>query len=67
LISQTEYEAAIAQFLAKKAVTRGSTACVVRTRGSVAEADRVALRGYSSAKEAARLEKLRNFQRRLTV
>jgi hypothetical protein len=33
----------------------------------VAEADRVALRSYSSAKEAARLEKLRNFQQRLTV
>jgi hypothetical protein len=66
-MSQTEYEAAVAQFLAKKAVTRCPTACVVPTRGSVAEADRIALRNYSSAKEAARVEKLRHFQQRLAV
>jgi hypothetical protein len=66
-MSQTEYEPAIAQFLAKKAVTRCPTPCVVPTRGSVAEADRVALRSYSSAKEAARLENFRIFQQRLTV
>ena len=66
-MSQTEYEAAVAQFLTKKAVTRCPTACVLPTRGSVADADRAALSRYSFSKEAARLEKLRNFQQRLAV
>jgi hypothetical protein len=64
-MSQTEYEAALAQYLAKKAVTRCPTACVVPTRASVAEEDRSALRSYSAIKEAARLEKIRSYQQRL--
>ena len=64
-MSQIEYEAAVAQFLAKKAVTRCPTACVGPIRVSVAEADRVALRSYSAIRETARLEKIRNFQQRL--
>jgi len=64
-MSQTEHEAAVAQFLAKKAVTRCPTACVGPTRVSVAEQDRAALRSYSEIMEAARLEKIRSFQQRL--
>ena len=64
-MSQIEYEAAVAQFLAKKAVTRCPTACVGPTRVSVAEADRAALRSYSAVRETVRLEKIRNFQERL--
>jgi hypothetical protein len=64
-MSQTEYEAALAQFLAKKAVTRCPTACVVPTRASVAEADQAALRSYSAIREAARLEKIQSYQQRL--
>ena len=36
-MSQTEYEAAIAQFLAKKSITRCPTACVTSTHATVAE------------------------------
>jgi len=64
-MSQTEYEAAVAQFLAKKAVTRCPTACVGPTRVSVAEQDRAALRSYSETTEAARLGKIRSVQQRL--
>jgi hypothetical protein len=64
-MSQTEYEAALALFLAKKAVTRCPTACVVPTRASVAEADQAALRSYSAIKEAARVEKIQSLQQRL--
>jgi hypothetical protein len=63
---QTEHEAAIAEFLRKNAVTRCPTACVAPTRTAVADADRAALRNYSTAREAARIEKLRNYQQRIT-
>ena len=61
-MSRIDYEAAIAEFMRKKGVTRCPTACAVPTRATVAEADRAALRNYGAAKEAARVEKLRNFQ-----
>jgi hypothetical protein len=66
-MSRTEYEAAVAQFLSKKPVTRCPTACVTPTRGSVAEADRAELRKHVAAQELARSEKHWNFQRRLAV
>ena len=65
-MSQTEYEAAVAQFVAKKSITRCPTACVTSTHATVAESDVAALRSYSAAKEAERLEKIQNFQQRLT-
>ena len=64
-MSQTEYEAAVAKFLAKKSITRCPTACVTPTHAMVAQSDVAALRNYSAAKEAARLEKIRNLQPRL--
>jgi hypothetical protein len=63
--NETEYAAAVAEFLRKKAVTRCPTVCAVPTRGNVPEADRLALRNYNDAREAARLEKLRNYQQLL--
>ena len=63
-MSQTDYEAAMAEFLRKKAVTRCPTACVAPTHTAVADADRAALREYSAAREAARMAKLQNFQPR---
>jgi hypothetical protein len=62
---QAEYEAAVAQFLAKKGVTRCPTACVTPTRVSVDEQDRAALRTYAAIREAARLEKTLSSQERL--
>ena len=64
-MSQNEYEAAIAEFLRRKGVTRCPTACVVPTGASVAEADRVALRRHDAEREAARLEKSRHFREML--
>jgi hypothetical protein len=64
-MSQTDYDAAIAEFLRKKGVTRCPTACVVPTRASVSDADRVALRDYDAAREAARLERMKNYQQML--
>jgi hypothetical protein len=61
-MSQSEYEKAIEEFMRSKGVTRCPTACVVPTHANVAEADRAALRDYGAAREAARLEKLRNLQ-----
>jgi hypothetical protein len=63
---QTEHEAAIAEFLLKNSVTRCPTACVAPTRTVLAVADRAALRNYSTAREATRIEKLRNYQQRIT-
>ena len=61
-MSETEYARAVAEFMKKKGVTRCPTACVVPTRASVTDADRAALRNYDAAREATRLEKLRNYQ-----
>jgi hypothetical protein len=63
---QTEHEAAIAEFLRKNSVTRCPTACVAPTRTALADADRAALCDYSAAREAARIEKLRTYQQRIT-
>lgn len=60
-MSQSEYDAAIAEFMRKKGVTRCPTACVVATHAAVSEADRAALRHYGEAKEAARVEKSKSF------
>jgi hypothetical protein len=66
-MSQSEYDAAIAQFLARKGVTRCPTACVIPTRVSVPEGDRAALRSYNAAIEAARLHKVQTFQQRFAA
>jgi hypothetical protein len=63
--SETEYAAAVAEFLRKKGVTRCPTVCAVPTRGSTTEADRAALRNYNEAREAARLERLNSYRQML--
>ena len=60
-MSQNEYDAAVAEFMRTKGITRCPTACAVPTHAYVAETDRAALRNYNDAKEAARIEKSRNF------
>ena len=66
-MSQTDYQAAIAEFLRTKSVTRCPTACVAPTHTAVADTDRAALRDYSAAREVARMERLRNYQQRMTA
>jgi hypothetical protein len=66
-MSETEYASAVAEFLKKRRVTRCPTACVVPTRASVTEADRVALRDYDAAREAARQAKSHNHYHTVAV
>ena len=62
---QTDYEAALADFLRNKGVTRCPTACVAPTRATVADADRATLRSYKDTREVARREKLVAFRQAL--
>jgi hypothetical protein len=61
-MSQSEQDALVADFMRKKGITRCPTACAVPTHAAVSEADRAALRDYSDAKEAARIERAKTFQ-----
>jgi len=60
-MSQNEHDAAIAEFMREKGIPRCPTACAVPTYAAVPESDRAALRDYSAAKEAARLEKAKHY------
>jgi hypothetical protein len=64
-MSENEYAAAVAEFMRKKGITRCPTACVVPTHGNVNEADRVALRNYDAARDAARQQRLDRYQQML--
>lgn len=64
-MSEAEYAKAVAEFMSRKGVTRCPTACVVPTRASVTETDRVALRTYDATREAARQARARNYQQML--
>jgi hypothetical protein len=66
-MSDPDYEAAVAAFLRTKGVTRCPTVCVVPTQATIAEADRAAYRDYVTAREAARLEKLKSAQQMLPL
>jgi hypothetical protein len=61
-MSRNEYDTAVAEFMRKKGITRCPAACAVPTHTSLSEADRAALRDYSAAKEAARMEKAKSYQ-----
>ena len=54
LMSQSEYEAAVADFIQTRGITRCPTACVVKTQGRISIADREALQ-----QRAAELERMR--------
>jgi len=58
IMSPSEYQAAVAEFIRSKGVTRCPTACVVRTQGTVSVADREALQ-----KRAVEFENLRTRRR----
>ena len=51
-MSQTEYDAAVAEFIRSKGITRCPTVCLVPTQGSVATRDRIALRRRAEQLEA---------------
>jgi hypothetical protein len=62
-MTDAEYQAAVAAYLAKNGVTRCPTVCVVPTRAQIAESDRAAYRHHVAAKEAARAGRLKFSQR----
>ncbi len=53
-MSQIDYEAAVADFIRAKGITRCPTVCMSPTQASIAEADRVALRQLEEDREAKR-------------
>lgn len=59
---QTDYDAAVAEYLLTKTITRCPTVCAVPTNATIAESDRAAYRDYVAAKEAARVEKAKTLR-----
>ncbi|MGH7039074.1 MAG: hypothetical protein ACREFK_04380 [Stellaceae bacterium] len=62
-MTDAEYQAAVAAFLARKSVTRCPTVCLGPTQAEVAEGDRAAYRDHVAAKESARQERLKSLSR----
>jgi hypothetical protein len=56
-MSQSEYEAAVAEFIRTKGITRCPTVCAARTQGSVSSADREVLRRRAAEAEKIRLRR----------
>jgi hypothetical protein len=61
-MSPSEYETAVAEFIRSKGIIRGPTVCLAPTQGSVAIADRVALRRRAEQLEELREEKMRRME-----
>jgi hypothetical protein len=53
-LPQDEPEAAIAEHIRNKGITRCPTACVLPTQGEVPESDRAALSAYAIGRERSR-------------
>jgi hypothetical protein len=66
-MSQTDYEAAVAQYLATKGVTRCPTVCAVPTQATIADADRAAFREYVAAQEAARQGRIKSLRNLINI
>lgn len=56
-MNQQDNDTAVAAFIRANGVTRCPTVCVSATRGSISEADRMALRQLDEAREARRAER----------
>ena len=61
-MAQTDYEAAVAQFLRTKGVTRCPTVCVVPTQATIGDSDRADYRDYVATQEAARLDRIKSIR-----
>ena len=53
-----EYQAAVADFMRAKGITRCPTACALPTQGTVPAADRAALEDYAVARDQTRRRRL---------
>jgi hypothetical protein len=58
IMRESDREAAVAEFIRKKGITRCPTACVLPTQGSVAEADRALLEAYAISRDRTRRAKV---------
>ena len=58
IVPRTDCEAAVAEFIRTRGVTRCPTACVLPTQGAVGAADREALEDYAARREQLRRVKL---------
>ena len=56
--TQDDREAAVAEFIRTKGVTRCPTACVLPTQGRVAAADRAALKEHAIERDRIRRERI---------
>ena len=65
-MSDSEYARAVAEFVSRKGVTRCPTVCLVPTRASVSDADRLALRSHAAIRDAARRMRRRQWQQMLS-
>jgi hypothetical protein len=66
-MSQTDDEAAVAQYLATKGVTRCPTVCAVPTQATIGDRDRAAFREYVAAQEAARQGRIKSLHNLIKV
>jgi hypothetical protein len=57
-VTKSDTEAAVAEFIRTRGVTRCPTACVLPTQGAVGAADREALEEYAARREQLRRVKL---------
>jgi hypothetical protein len=58
IMGDDEYRAAVAAFIHAIGITRCPTACALPTQGTVAAADRAALRDYAIARDQSRQKRL---------
>jgi hypothetical protein len=56
-MSETEYQAAVAEFIRSKGITRCPTVCLAPTQGSVDLSDQIALRRCAERLEERRQQK----------
>lgn len=66
-MSQTDHEAAVAQYLATKGVTRCPTVCAVPTQATIGDSDRAALREHVAGQEAARQGRIKSLRKLINL
>jgi hypothetical protein len=55
---KSNHEAAVAELIRKRGITRCPTACVLPSQGSIAAADQTALAEYATARDQVRQAKV---------
>jgi len=63
IMDNNEYRAAVAAFIRANGITRCPTACALPTQGTVAPADRAALKDYAASRDHTSNKRLIGYQR----